>query len=55
MPIFRLEDERGRWLQDVSMNAPSWRAGDWIPRGRDMLVVVEVREGPERPRWLTPA
>ena len=43
MPVFRLEDEAGRWLTDVRLNAPAWKPGDRIPRGRDALEVVQVR------------
>jgi hypothetical protein len=28
-------------------NAPKWKPGDRIPRGRDTLEVVEVRHGGE--------
>jgi hypothetical protein len=42
MPTFRLEDEEGRWLTDMEINAPAWKPGDRIPRGRDTLEVVEV-------------
>jgi hypothetical protein len=45
MPTFRLEDEQGRWLTDVRLNAPTWKPGDRIPGGRDTLEVVEVRIG----------
>jgi hypothetical protein len=48
MPTFRLEDEQGRWLTDMRLNAPDWKPGDRIPRGRDTLEVVEVRPGPEQ-------
>jgi hypothetical protein len=43
MPTFRLEDEQGRWLTNMHLNAPAWKPGDTIPRGRDTLEVVEVR------------
>jgi hypothetical protein len=43
MPTFRLEDEQGQWLSDARLNAPNWKPGDRIPRGRDTLEVVEVR------------
>jgi hypothetical protein len=29
------------------LNAPVWKRGDRIPRGRDTLEVVEVRHGGE--------
>jgi hypothetical protein len=45
MPTFRLEDEQGRWLTTMRLNAPAWKPGDRIPRGRDTLEVVEVRHG----------
>jgi hypothetical protein len=47
MPTFRSEDEQGRWLTNVQLNAPGWKPGDRIPRGRDTLEVVEVRHGDE--------
>jgi hypothetical protein len=47
MPTFRLEDEQGRWLADMRLNAPAWKPGDRIPRGRDTLEVVEVRNNDE--------
>jgi hypothetical protein len=43
MPTFRLEDEQGRWFTNMQLNAPAWKPGDRIPRGRDTLEVVEVR------------
>jgi hypothetical protein len=49
MPTFRLEDEQGRWLTNMQLNAPAWKPGDRIPRGRDTLEVVEVRHGGELP------
>jgi hypothetical protein len=48
MPTFRLEDEQGRWLTDMRLNAPNWKPGDRIPRGRDTLEVVEVRAGEDQ-------
>jgi hypothetical protein len=47
MPTFRLEDEHGRWLTNMQLDAPAWKPGDTIPRGRDTLEVVEVRQGSE--------
>ena len=44
MPTFRLETERGEWLTDMRLGSHTWKPGDWIPRGRDTLEVVEVRE-----------
>jgi hypothetical protein len=49
MPTFGLEDEQGRWLTNMRLNAPAWRPGDRIPRGRDTLEVVHVRAGGEHP------
>jgi hypothetical protein len=43
MPTFRLEDEQGRWLTDMRLNAPAWKPGDLIPRGRDTLESSRVR------------
>jgi hypothetical protein len=48
MPTFRIEDEHGRWLTDMRLNAPMWRPGDRIPRGRDTFEVVEVRVGKDQ-------
>jgi hypothetical protein len=45
MRTFRLEDEQGRWLTNMQLNAPAWKPGDRIPRGRATLEVVEVRHG----------
>jgi hypothetical protein len=47
MPTFRLEDEQGRWLTSMQLNAPTWKPGDRIPRGRDTLQVVEVGDNDE--------
>jgi hypothetical protein len=47
MPTFRLEDEQGRWLTNMQLNAPVWKPGDRIPRGRDTLMVVAVRNSDE--------
>jgi hypothetical protein len=47
MPTFRLEDEQGRWLTNMQLNAPAWKPGDTIPRGRDTL---EVPRGAVRRR-----
>jgi len=46
MPTFSLETEQGRWLANMRLNAHTRKAGDRdrIPRGRDTLEVVEVRE-----------
>jgi hypothetical protein len=46
MPTFRLEDTEGRWLTNMQLNAPAWKPGDAIPRGRD-TGIVEVRHGGE--------
>jgi hypothetical protein len=32
----------------MRLNAPAWKPGDRIPRGRDTLVVVEVRVGDDQ-------
>jgi hypothetical protein len=48
MPTFRLEDEQGRWLTNMRLGVPNWKPGDRIPRGRDMLEVVEVRAEEEQ-------
>jgi hypothetical protein len=48
MPTFRLENEQGQWLTDVRLQVHSWKPGDRIPRGRDSLEVVEVRDGVEK-------
>jgi hypothetical protein len=31
----------------MQLNAPAWKPGDRIPRGRDTLEVVDVRDGDE--------
>ena len=46
MPTFRIEDEEGRWLTDMRLNAPNWKPGDRILHGHDTLQVVEVRDAP---------
>ena len=43
MPVFRIENEQGQWLTDMSINAPNWKPGDKIYRGRDSLEVIDVR------------
>jgi hypothetical protein len=48
MPTFRIEDEKGRWLTDMRLNASGWEAGDAIYQGSDKLEVVEVRLGGEK-------
>jgi hypothetical protein len=48
MPTFRLEDTEGRWLTDMRLNAPGWKPGDRIPRGRDTLEVGEGRLGDDQ-------
>jgi hypothetical protein len=45
--MFKLVTEDGVWLTDIRLSAPDWKPGDRIPRGRDTLEVVEVRDGPE--------
>jgi len=44
MPTFRIEDENGQWMTDMRLGPQTWRPGDPIPRGRDTLEVVAVRE-----------
>jgi hypothetical protein len=46
--MFRLEDEQGRWLTNMQLNAPGWKPGDRIPRGRDTSEVMEVRLEPDQ-------
>ena len=48
MPVFRIENEEGLWLTDMSLSTPTWQAGDAIYRGRDTLEVLEVRPGEEK-------
>jgi hypothetical protein len=43
MPTFRREDEQGRLVTNMRMNAPAWKPGDRIPRGHGATEVVEVR------------
>jgi hypothetical protein len=43
MPTFRLENEQGQWLTDVSLGTWEWKPGDRIQRGRDSLEVIDVR------------
>jgi hypothetical protein len=45
MPTYRLENEQGQWLTDARLGAHTWKPGDRIPRGRDTLEVVDVRDG----------
>jgi hypothetical protein len=51
MPTFRIEDAQGRWLTNLRSNGYDWKPGDRIPRGPDMLEVIDIRppefeEGP---------
>jgi hypothetical protein len=45
MPTLRLEDEHGRCITGMQLNAPAWKPGDRIPRCGGALAVVEVRAG----------
>jgi hypothetical protein len=49
MPTFKLVDaETGKWLTDMRLAVPDVKAGDRIPRGRDALEVLEVRDGEDK-------
>ena len=48
MPVFRIEDEQGRWLTDMALNVHSWKPGDCIYHGRDSIEVLAVRESAEK-------
>jgi hypothetical protein len=48
MPMFKIEDEQGRWLTDIRLGAGVWKPGDGIPRGRDTLEVIDVRVNGEK-------
>jgi hypothetical protein len=48
VPIYTIVNEAGDWQTDMRLNAPDWKRGDRIPRGRDFLEVVEVRPGVEK-------
>jgi hypothetical protein len=43
MPTSSLEDEQGRWLTDLEINAPASKPGDRILRGYDTPEGVELR------------
>jgi hypothetical protein len=52
MPTSRLEGEQGRWLIGMQLNAPAWKPGDTIPRGRDSLPPTRALVGlGRRLRW----
>jgi hypothetical protein len=44
MPEFKVVDEAGKWLTDISLGGGDWKPGDRIHRGSDTLEVVEVRD-----------
>jgi hypothetical protein len=46
--MFKLVTEDGVWLTDVRLSVPDMKPGDRIPRGRDTLEVVDVRDGGEQ-------
>jgi len=47
VPVFKLETEDGKWLDNARFSIPDWKPGDRIPRGRDTLEVVRVRHDDE--------
>ena len=48
MPTFKIVNEAGDWLTNLRLAVPDVKAGDRIPRGRDSLEVLEVRDGEEK-------
>jgi hypothetical protein len=48
MPIYEIVNEAGEWQADMRVSSGVWKAGDRIPRGRDFLEIVEVRDGVDR-------
>jgi hypothetical protein len=42
-----MEDEQGRWLTNMQLNAPAWKPGDRIPGGGDTREAVRVRHDDE--------
>jgi hypothetical protein len=48
MPTYKIVAEDGTWLTNLRLSVPDVRAGDRIPRGRDALEVLEVRDGEEK-------
>ena len=49
MPVFKLVNETGEWLTNLRVSSAMWKPGDRIPRGSDVLEVVEVRDDPDKP------
>jgi hypothetical protein len=49
MPMFKLVNEDGVWLEDARLGVADWKPGDRIAQGRESLEVVEVRAGGEMP------
>jgi hypothetical protein len=47
MPTYRVENQHGEWLTDLRLSPPSWKPGDRIFRGPDMLEIIDVREPEE--------
>jgi hypothetical protein len=43
MPMFKLVNEDGVWLEDARLGVADWKPGDRIAQGRESLEVVEVR------------
>jgi hypothetical protein len=44
VPTYKIVAEDGTWLTNLRLAVPDARAGDRIPRGRDALEVLEVRD-----------
>jgi hypothetical protein len=49
MPMFKLVNEDGVWLEDARLGVADWKPGDRIAQGRESLEVVEVRADAETP------
>lgn len=49
MPVFKLANEDGVWLEDARLGVADWKPGDRIAEGRDSLEVVEVRAAHDLP------
>ena len=49
MPVFKLVNEDGVWVEDASLGAADWKPGDRIADGRDWIEVIEVRADAETP------
>ena len=47
MPMFRFEDEFGRWLSNARLDVADYKPGDRVQRGGETVDVIEVRSGPE--------